>query len=853
MALHDYQRKRDFQRTPEPRGDAARSPTGRLYVIQKHAARALHYDLRLELDGVLLSWAVPKGPSLDPREKRLAVQVEDHPIEYGSFEGAIPEGEYGGGTVMLWDRGEWLPLPDPEARRQLTPQEAYREGKLKIELRGQKLRGGWALVRMKGEGRDPGKNWLLIKERDAEARREDEYSIVDEEPFSVVTNRTIREIAADNDNVWTGGLGGSASSPSTADAASRPGSHWVRRAAAIRADVKLDPDRLAGARRASLPEELAPQLAMRARQVPDGGGWLHEIALEGRRLMCVLRPKQVELRAFGAVTAARADVAAERRGDRRRANNTAFPASATEGRRYGLEDDDWAGRLPDIARAASLLPVDEAVLDGMLVVLNARGASDAAALNQALQTRRREALQYFLFDVLYCDGLDLRKTPLIDRKQLLRRALAAVADRTPQLHYVDHVVGKGAAVYEQACRLGVAGLVSKRADSPHTSGRSKTWLMTPCVAGEAARDNVAYAGIGERGRPARKSRAQEERPGATGGLLPVSESSPARAETPPVAPAPGAVAEAPPSPPPRPTPVVVEPGLDVCGVRITNPGRILYPEERITKRDLAMYYQHVADWILPHIVGRPLSLYRCPSGHEKDCFFQKHLKDMKTEHLRDAPVREGEGKEPYIALDDVQGLITLAQLAVLEIHPWGCREDDIERPDRLIFDLDPGPEVAWPHVVEGALALRELLRALELASFVKTSGGKGLHVVVPLVRRCGWEELKAFAQAVARHIVKLAPHRYTATMTKSKRPGKVFIDYFRNHRGSTCVAPYSTRARAGAPVSTPIEWEELGPQAVTYTLPAVLSRLGSLQRDPWEGFFTLRQSLRAGMMAKMAR
>lgn len=748
MGLKDYQAKRDFRRTPEPRGAVAASQTGRLYAIQKHDARQLHYDLRLEHEGVLLSWAVPKGPSLDPREKRLAVHVEDHPVAYGDFEGVIPEG-YGAGTVMLWDTGTWEPIGDFAA--------ALAAGKPKFILHGQKLRGAWTLVRMKGQAGEGDKNWLLIKERDGEVRNEDDYSVIDREPLSVATGRKMSEIAAARDRTWTtAGVEGAAATQT----------HEAP------APTDVDIAGLPGARQTAWPKQLTPQHASETRQPPAGDKWLHEIALRGVRMLALLRDGEIQ-----------------------------------------LVDDDGHDRtrvLRDVARAAARWPIENTVLDGVVVALGAGGATDRATLDESLASGRSDQLQYHVFDLPYCGGYDLRKTPLLERKQLLQRVLATAARMATAseprsagsnlpaalggvVYYGDHVLGHGATVFAQAAKLGAPGIISKQIDSPYTGRRTKTWLH--------ARIEMT-----------REGEAPAEPPLATSrtGAAPVT---------------------------------AVEPGFVLLGVRVTHPDRVLYPEEEVTKRTLAEYYAAVAERMLPHVAGRPLSLFRCPRGYEHESFFQKHLGDATYAHLREAPVRGAEGKEPYIALDDVAGLVTLAQLSVLEVHPWGCREDAIEKPDRLIFDLDPDPALPWRQLVAGARQARDLLAEHGLQSWVKTSGGKGLHVVVPFVRHGNWEQIKTFTMGIAKELARRHPQRFVASLALWARQGKIFVDYLRNVRGATCVAPYSPRARAGATVSAPLHWEELDTHPIVYTINSLPRRLAMLRVDPWDGFLACRQSL----------
>jgi len=720
--LETYRKKRDFQRTPEPKPKAKSSAGGRLFVVQKHRAQRLHYDFRLELDGVLLSWAVPKGPSLDPSEKRLAVQTEDHPVEYGSFEGIIPEDQYGGGTVMLWDRGSWAPIGD--VREQL------KEGALKFTLEGRKLRGAWTLIQMKEKG-ELTKNWLLIKERDDEVRKENAFSVIDEEPFSAVSGRTIGEIASAKDCVWTG---------SGAQGTRKETQFEWRRGLYARFDLK--PGEMKGAKEAKMPRKLSPLEPKVVDSVPSGDGWIHEILEPGERLLCLIDEASVALRS--------------------------------------AEGADRTLDLPQVGRALARLPTSSAVLDGV--------ASDAQ--------------RYHAFDVLFCDGFDLRGAALLERKRLLHRLLER-ADSA--LAYCDHVEGHGDVVFAEAKRLGAPGILSKPVSSKYGTGKSDDWRVVH---------------LGAEGHS---------------GISPRSATSEAE--------------------------------VVVAGVKLTHPNRILYPEERVTKRMVAEYYEAVAPMMLPHVANRPLSLYRCPGGIEKESFFQKQLGEMPAEHVRSAAA----GDEPFVVIDDVQGLVTLAQWNVLEIHAWGCLEDDLDHPDMMTFDLDPGPDVSWELIVEGAKGLRLLLKELGLESFVKTSGGKGLHVVVPLTpsqppalkkgskekppplitgdtggSKQDWDDVKDFAARAARKIVEVAPKHFTVFMSKPERRGKVFIDYFRNHRGSTCVAPYSTRARPGAFVSTPIGWDQLdGPQPRFH----IFQALDRLSVDPWQGIDEVQQSISADAIA----
>jgi bifunctional non-homologous end joining protein LigD len=847
MGLKEYRKKRDFQRTPEPQGREESTAPGRgLYVIQKHAASRLHYDLRLEMDGVLKSWAVPKGPSLDPAEKRLAVQVEDHPLEYGGFEGTIPKGEYGGGTVMLWDRGTWEAEGDPAKE--------FPNGKLSFRLHGQKLRGSWALARMRERDGQPSKNWLLIKHKDNEAVAEERYRVVEAEPLSVASLRTMDEIAA-----------GVSAHP--APAVLSP---------------TLDPGQLTKARPAPLPESFSPQLASLAAQPPEGDQWLHEIKFDGYRIVATINAGQVTLRS-----------------------------------RNGKE---WTARFPGIVAALQRLPVQQAILDGEIVVLRPDATSDFQALQEFLGEGRAATPLYYLFDLPYCNGYDLTGAPLLERKQLLQTLLARLPPTETTLRFSDHFRGGGAEVYRQACGLAAEGIVSKRAEAVYEQKRSRNWLKAKCrlrqefvvggwtdpagsrsgfgalllgyyqggelifagrvgsgfTVGELQRLSGRLMQLAQAGSPFPASPAAEGhrvnhwvrpelvvevefREWTREGLLRQAaflglREDKAAGEIVREAPAAGAdnhspgQSASPATPPGKSAATVV-----VAGVRVSHPDKILYPEQGVSKRDLANFYAAIGDFILPHIRRRPLTLVRCPDGHQGECFYQKHLKEALPASLRTVPIREKSATTPYPVLDGLPGLIALVQLGVLEIHPWGSREDDLERPDLLTFDLDPGPGLAWQQVIEGAQLLRHRLGQLGLTAFVKTSGGKGLHLVVPIEPRAGWEEAKGFARAVALDLVRSYPERFTAESKKAKRAGKIFIDYLRNGRGATTVAAYSTRARAGAPVSTPITWEELD-QTMTpdrYRIDNLPRRLAGLKHDPWGDYFTARQELKTSWQAEL--
>jgi bifunctional non-homologous end joining protein LigD len=950
VALEQYRRKRDFSRTPEPAGAArprrrkrAEAAAGLAFVVQKHAARRLHYDLRLEMDGVLKSWAVPKGPSLDPREKRLAVQVEDHPIEYGSFEGIIPAGEYGGGTVQLWDRGTWKSLEG-------EPLAAWSKGKLKLELHGEKLRGGWTLVRMTGQrAGDNHENWLLIKENDETARQGSDDALVREQVRSVESDQTIEEIAADPARVW-GPDGATELKPAAAPGAAKaagakgraPAAKGAKgRAAAAKGAKGRAPAAGAksqaaagrqlrdlaaavpGARRGALPRTIEPELATLVSAPPAGEHWLHEIKFDGYRMVCEVARGKARLLT-----------------------------------RHGK---NWTDRFTPVAAAAAALPVDSLALDGEVTVLLPDGKTSFQALQESLGNGGvpGAAMVYFVFDLLYLDGYDLRPAPLAERKEALRRLLdaaGATAGEGP-LRWSDHVTGQGEDFYRQACHYGLEGIVSKRADLPYRGGRSKEWLKVKClqrqemvIGGftepEGARaglgalllgvhegDKLVYAGkVGTgftaqalldlrrrlerserktppfanppRGaeakgahwvepklvcevaftewtrdgflrhptfqglredKPAREVRRElpEPPPDAGQSATPkTTKKTPGRKKATAAPPAgkahrtpltsrskPAAGPTEPDNPNPGPRRPASSQNAEVAGVRLTHPDKVIFPDQGLTKRDLAKYYERIAGWIVPHLANRPLVLVRCPEGQGGECFYQKHLTEQFPAAVLRVAIEEGGKTVPYGAIDSLAGLVSLVQMGVLEIHIWGAHRDQIERPDYAVFDLDPDVGLPWERVAEAALDLRDLLAASGLRSFLKTTGGKGLHVVLPLARRHGWDEMKDFTRAVAETMAASQPDRYTTNPLKARRKGRIFVDYLRNGRGATSIAAYSSRSRPGAPVSTPLAWEELegDVRGDTYTIENLPERLESLAADPWREMSTLKQSITAAI------
>jgi bifunctional non-homologous end joining protein LigD len=867
-----------------------RRAKGLSFVIQKHRASHLHDDFRLELDGVLLSWAVPKGPSLDPADKRLAMHVEDHPLEYGEFEGVIPPKQYGSGTVLLWDRGEWEPVGDAGA--------GYKQGKLKFVLRGEKLHGGWMLVKSHGGKYGGDKSWLLIKERDEYARTGADAHIVDTEPQSVASGRDLDAIAADPDRVWH----------SNKTVAENVATGRVARKSASVAAAKID-----GAHKAALPEKMAAQLAMLVDEAPDGDGWLHEIKFDGYRMLC--RIDHGKCRIFS---------------------------------RTGKE---WTASFPGIAAAAARLPVESAWIDGEVIVNDANGRSSFQALQNMLSDESGAAPLYYAFDLPYLDGYDLRDAPLVARKEALR---AVVADGA-LIRYSDHVEGNGPGFFAQACKLGLEGIISKRADSAYQAVRGRSWQKVKCsqrqefVIGGYTDPQGARAGFGAlllgvydgkdlrycgkvgtgfndalltsllaklekratdtspfvdpptgaEGRRARwvkpelvgevtftewtrdgtlrhpsfeglredkrardvvrETPAHQDPPDAPGaGVRPAAPSAKPRARG--RAPKTSTVADDPPAPSPVKTAgksatrrASVSSTDAVADVVISNGDKVLYPEAGLTKRDLAEYYAAVGDWIVPQLSGRPLTLVRCPNGWNKPCFYQKHANQAVSEFIDRIDIQEGSGEQPYMMANSVSAVVALLQMGVLELHPWGSRVPKLGYPDRLVFDFDPDETLPWESIVDAVNVLRKLFDTLGLQCFVKTTGGKGLHVVVPIEPTRAWDQAKAFCKAVAELLVRTFPDRFTSKMTKSTRTGRIFVDYLRNAENATAIAAYSARAKANAPVAMPIAWEQLNSDLrfAHFNVKNVPALLRRRRVDPWAELADVRQKLTDAMLQQV--
>lgn len=835
MALETYQAKRDFKITSEPRGRKGRA-TGNSFVIQKHDATRLHYDFRLEMDGVLKSWAVTKGPSLNPEDKRLAVHVEDHPLTYGDFEGIIPKGQYGGGTVIVWDRGVWTPTGDPR--------KAYKKGHLEFELDGEKLKGRWHLVRMHGKAGEKRENWLLIKGEDEEARNEGEADILEERPESAKTGRQLEEVAENPDATWH-------SRPEGGKAVAAKAGTPVRKA---KSPAPKEQNWPKGAKKADMPDFIEPALAKLKPKPPAGERWIHEIKFDGYRLQVKIEDGRVTMLTRG-----------------------------------GLDWTEKFGR--NIVDAFASLPTETAVIDGELVVERDTGASDFSALQHDLSEGRYDRFVFYAFDLLYLDGYSLLDVGLLERKHLLEKL---IPENSGKLRYSAHFNENGGLVLNHACRLSLEGVVSKQRDSNYVSGRKGEWIKSKCsqrqefviggyVPSTAMKNAIgslamgyyedgALKHVGRVGTGYTVATAQmlyerlsaiglkqnsfddklsaEERRGlhyvkpqlvaevefrawsADGNLRHAAfrglrEDKPAKDVV-------------------REMEKTTAKNLPKSAVTLTHPDRIYWPDEGVTKEGLANYYAQVWRFMAPYVVNRPLALLRLPdgiSGHQR--FFQKHAWKGMNEHIDEITDPKDKGGEKLLRVTDFDGVVALVQSAVLEIHPWGTTTDNWEKPDMITMDLDPGEDVPWENVIAAAYELKERLEGEGLAAFVKTSGGKGLHVVTPLEPKAGWDQVKGFAKWLADSMSKDDPDRYLATATKAKRNGKIFIDYLRNGRGNTAVAAYSARARPGAAVSMPLEWSELtaeiGP--AYFTVDNTPARLDALPKDPWDGFFAAAKPL----------
>jgi len=787
--LSTYNAKRDFKKTREPKGVRGRK-SGNRFIVQKHDATRLHYDFRLELDGVLKSWAVTKGPSLDPEDKRLAVRTEDHPLAYGDFEGTIPEAEYGGGTVMLWDDGTWESIPGKDPRKTLE------EGHLHFILHGHRMKGEWLLVRMKGRPKEKRENWLLRKIEDDHAGESGD--LVDNEVTSVVSGRSMAEIA--------GGRSGKAV--------------WHSDKAAAKKDPQQEskPKQARRVARASgkPPKYRSPQLATLVDHVPSGSGWLHEVKYDGYRALVAVGGGQA--RAFT---------------------------------RTGL---DWSDRFATIVAAFEEADLPPCLIDGEVVALDADGKPSFKLLQEALKDGGAP-LAFFAFDLMEEDGEDLTGLSNRERKARLEALLKGVGE---PIHYAEHVAS-GEKLFEALCREGYEGIISKRADAPYRGRRTQSWLKVKCTCrqefviigwttsekqrgfrslllGTRVDDTLHYAGkvgtgftmdrideLMARMKPLeRKSAPVDDAPrAAVRGAHWVSPKLVAEITyTETTAPlGRGGVLRHPSflglrddkqAEDVKPEKAISTKAVDPFGIKVSNPDRVIYPENGITKGELAAYYAAMADPILRFMGGRPVSLVRCPQGRAKHCFFQKHDSGSFGEHVLHVPIREKDGDEAnYLYVEDGAGIIACVQMGAIEFHGWGSLADAVERPDRMVFDLDPDEGLDFGDVKKAALVVKKELEALGLRSDPMLSGGKGVHVIVQLDRKADWEAVKDFARRFAIALGEAKPEMFTANMKKVERKGRIFLDWLRNQRGATAVMPWCVRARERAPVATPITWDEL--------------------------------------------
>lgn len=795
--LESYNAKRDFAKTAEPSGKLQSSKGGNVFIVQKHDATRLHWDFRIELDGVLKSWAVTRGPSPDPEDKRLAVQTEDHPLSYAEFEGAIPEGEYGGGTVMLWDRGSWEPVAGKSAKD-------LEKGHLHFRLSGERMKGEWLLIRLKRRGNEKRDNWLLRKIDDAYAAEGD--VLVERALTSVLTGRTMAEIAADKrgSHSLKGRKG-----DDFAEEMKAASSHNAKVA-------KSRPKRKVG--RAPIPPFQPVQLATLVDSVPQGRQWLHEIKFDGYRALVAAKGKDVRI--------------------------------------YTRSGLDWSEKFAPLIRQFVVLDLPSCLIDGEITAPDDEGNPDFSRLQNVLKRGHgaqgdKDALSFHAFDLLELEGEDLKSLPTVERKQRLA-ALLGLAQ--PPIHVADHVIGGGETLLRAMCDAGQEGIIAKRADAPYAPKRTQNWLKVKCILrqefvivgmtksstrrrpfaslllAQREGDELVYKGkvgtgfnegllddLARRFAPLRREERALEVPksearGASwlepqlvaeiafaeftgegrvrhASFVGLREDKQAEDVTPE-------------------KPVELKVPEDV--VPISNRARVIFPESGQTKGDLADYYAMLAPAMLPFLANRPVSLVRCPQGRAKQCFFQKHDSGSFGDHVHHVPIREKDGNaEDYLYVTDAAGILACVQMGTIEFHGWCARADDVELPDRMVIDLDPDEGLDFADVKRAAKDIRSRLSDLGLVSFAMLSGGKGIHVVLPVQRGHSWQAHASFAERFAKALGMADPDHYVANMSKAKREGRIFIDWLRNQRGSTAVMPYSARARANAPVAAPIDWGEL--------------------------------------------
>lgn len=775
--LHEYNKKRDFKITKEPSGKkkVSKAKSKKLiFVVQEHHASHLHYDFRLELDGVLKSWAVPKGPSLNPADKRLAVQTEDHPLPYAKFHGTIPQGEYGGGEVFIWDNGTWEAEGD-------DPVGDLEKGHLKFKLKGKRLSGSFVLVRIRYKGSDSQKNWLLIKHLDAVSK--------------VTKKKTSKKVAK-------------------------------------KKSAPLGKDRWPGF--------IPPQLPRLVTEVPEqSGGWIHEMKFDGYRMQAHLKNGIGQF----------------------------FTRNAL----------DWSNTFPHLLNALEQISAHNVIFDGEVVALDQAGKTHFQMLQNSLKSKNDNNLRYYIFDILYLDGKDLRDLPLLERKQILKETLKSAPEH---ILYSEHILEDGHEFYKLSCEHQLEGIVSKLADSPYRSGRNDLWAKTKC----SSRQEFIIGGWTD---------PQGGRTGIGALLLGINEGKKLRyagrvgtgfsTETLRAIKKELSTLETEESPfsinSPKGKDIHWVRPVKICEVsfgnwtdegilrtpvfkrmredkrpkeihmerakEISSPDKIIFKKEKITKKDVSEFYQAIAKEMLPYLKDRPLSLVRCPNGSEGTCFFQKHFTGTIPDSFHTFPVKEEKGQGIYVSIDSAAGLQEFVQLNAFEIHAWNCDKDDYMHPNQIVMDFDPGPDVPWKDVVDAAFELKEMLEDLDLESFVKLTGGKGIHVHIPIAPLYDWDQVKSFTQGLALELVSRNPSRYIANMSKKLRKNKIFVDYLRNGYGATAVVPYSLRAKPLSAIALPLEWTELrrvkSPQE--FTMNKALKKIKSRKRDPWEGMLKLRQKI----------
>lgn len=822
MSLKEYKAKRNFKKTLEPKGITAKDKNKKIFVVQKHHASHLHYDFRLELDGVLKSWAVPKGPSLNPQEKRLAVEVEDHPVSYANFEGEIPEGEYGGGHVIVWDKGEWIPPKNVN--------EQLKKGRLEFELHGEKLAGEWLLLRTRTPGAGKKNNWLLIKRNDDSANTKKDILKEDE---SVISGVTLEALEKDM---------------------TMPIKKVTKKLVKPKVQKK--------SKFLTFTDIGGPELATLSENPPIGEEWIHEIKYDGYRTLCFRDKKGSRLLT-----------------------------------RSGL---DWSKKYSALQKECDKLNVESIIFDGEIVWLDKNGRSNFQGLQNSLEEEQSSDLVYYVFDLLFLNGYDLRSMPLIDRKKLLKEVLQQ--SDVEKILFSEHWDESGKSVYQSACTNQLEGIISKDGNSHYVSGRNKKWLKIKCtnlqefvIGGYTLQEGQntlgalligAYNNKGEFQYLGKVGTGFTQAAGAkllkTLKKITIEDSSfeiksPKSRDNIWVKPKlvaniefgawtdekilrhaafKGLREDK------KASDVFIEEAKVTKKVskkitktklkekksefEISNPDKVLYPKENITKNDLAQYYETIHKWMLPHLKERPLALLRCPNGEGKTCFFQKHS-ETDAEGLLSKKVKsktKDEG-EMVLYVEDKLGLTELVQLGTLEIHSRGCLVDEIDNPNQIVFDFDPDPGVTFSNVKKAAFELKKFLEKLKLKSFIKTSGGKGLHVHVPVSPIYDWEQIKSFSRSVCEQMENESPDKFTTNISKSKRKGKIFLDYLRNGYGATAIAPYSVRAKPNASVAFPISWEEAKKIKAPdiYTLKNV-PKLLAKRKDPWKGYLKMKQKIK---------